>query len=541
MEIKSEFENRMKAILGDEYEAFEEAISGERVKALRLNPLKLKKNDTGSWNLDETLENSKDDIRMLLSAHRGDEIAWEPFGMIYGEETPGKHPYHEAGVYYIQEPSAMAPVSFLDTKPGEKILDLCAAPGGKSTQIAARLNGEGILVTNEIDRKRAMILSLNIERMGITNALVTNMSPDKLSQIFEGYFDKIIVDAPCSGEGMFRKNDEAWNQWSPENVRICAKRQKDILDNAVMMLAPGGRLVYSTCTFAPEEDEESVLYLLRKNMLPVKTVAISGMKSADAENMGKLIRLCGQDAEDGNNYVYCGDPSLYESITEEERKAISECSIRLWPHYVTGEGHFLAVFEKPGDITLNKGLHPINGSLDRISDENLKIFMDFAGDTLNDIKIIEGQNNDNDSSKKEGKNSRRRNSKKPAEIQIGDRIAGRPFMFGDQLYLAPAGMPGIDGLSVVRPGLHLGTIKKGRFEPSHSLALVLSPEDVKQSYDISSDSGEVMQYIGGQSLRGQSLENGWVLITTDGFSLGWAKYAAGVLKNHYPKGLRIYL
>lgn len=196
--------------------------------------------------------------RMVFSLER---VPWAEHGYYYtAQDTPGKHPYHEAGVYYIQEPSAMAPAAYLTRQmadgAGERILDLCAAPGGKSTQIAAAMAGRGILISNEIHPARAKILSENIERMGIANAVVTNETPQRLAEHFSEYFTRIMVDAPCSGEGMFRKNEEACEQWSTQNVELCADRQDEILDCAASMLAGGGRLVYSTCTFAPAEDEE---------------------------------------------------------------------------------------------------------------------------------------------------------------------------------------------------------------------------------------------------------------------------------------------
>lgn len=178
-------------------------------------------------------------------------VPWEENGFYYTQDGPGRHPYHEAGVYYIQEPSAMAPAVFLGVQPGERVLDLCAAPGGKTTQIAGKMQGRGLLVSNEINPQRAKILSENVERLGIRNALVLNETPERLAQVFPGCFDRILVDAPCSGEGMFRKNENAGEEWSLENVEQCARRQDGILDCAVTMLRPGGRLVYSTCTFAP--------------------------------------------------------------------------------------------------------------------------------------------------------------------------------------------------------------------------------------------------------------------------------------------------
>ncbi len=437
MILNNLFDKRMKAILGDEYDEFEKALSRDKVSALRTNTLKYTEDN---------------ELHFTFSDKN---VPWESNALIYTDGAPGKHPFHEAGVYYIQEPSAMAPVHYLDPKPGEKILDLCAAPGGKTTQIASRMKDEGIIVTNEIDKKRAQILSLNVERCGIKNALVTNADPAQLSEIFEGYFDRILVDAPCSGEGMFRKSDEAVNNWSIDNVMLCADRQKNILDEAVKMLAPGGRLVYSTCTFAPEEDEEAALYLLQKGLIPVKTEPFPGMIHG---NTGYLKRV--EETYDNNERfknVVCDD---------DKSQKVEECSIRLFPHLIDGEGHFLCAFEKEGDIELNKGLYGTNGRIKAVSQNELKIFAEFARDVFADDK-----NNIEVSSDK---------SEKGIVTFLGDKLKGTLFMFGDHLYLAPVGMPGLGGLKVMRPGLHLGTIKKDRFEPSHALALFLKKEDVKR-------------------------------------------------------------
>ena len=461
------FKEKMKSLLSEkEYEDFVSSFEEDdtRHHALRINPLKVK----------EPLEICKE------------PVPWEENGFYYSDEiAPGKHPYHEAGLYYIQEPSAMAPVHFLDPKPGDRILDLCAAPGGKSTQIACRMNSEGILVTNEINRDRAKILSLNIERMGIRNALVLNEDSAHLSEIFEGYFDKILVDAPCSGEGMFRKNEEAFSEWSPENVRMCAERQKEILDNASKMLIPGGRMVYSTCTFSPEENEMNVSAFLERN---------PDFHVEHAELVGGM--------ENGRCEFVPGacNPEVSGSV-------------RLWPHKVRGEGHFLCVFKRDGEMGQDRSGYIPGGRNVRAKAEMIKAFNSFAEECFD------------------------KSFKLPEGIIIS---------FGDQLYLTPDRMPGINGLKVIRPGLHLGTVKKDRFEPSHALALTIKPEDVKLSADIPSDSNDIKQYLNGQTLRlsessfaGKEKAKGWCLVTCDGYSIGWAKLASGMLKNHYPKGLRI--
>ena len=238
-------------MLGDEYPAFARCFEEEPVrdKGLRVNLLKASP--------EEFLQKNYIPLKPL---------PWAKEGFICPEEArPGKHPCHEAGVYYLQEPSAMVPAALLGAEPGERILDLFAAPGGKTTQTASAMKNRGLLVSNEIHPERAKILSQNVERMGIRNAVVTNTDAHALADRLPGYFDRILVDAPCSGEGMFRKEPLAIPEWSMENVKMCAARQKEILDCAAVMLREGGILVYSTCTFSPEEDEGTVGEFLHRH------------------------------------------------------------------------------------------------------------------------------------------------------------------------------------------------------------------------------------------------------------------------------------
>ena len=230
--LPTAFLQRMQRMLGPEYPAFLRSYDRPRSVGLRFNPLK-----------------GADLPRLSFGLT---PVPWAPHGYFYDPATrPGLHPYHEAGVYHLQEPSAMAPAVLLDAQPGELVLDLCAAPGGKSTQIAAALQGQGLLVCNEINPGRAKILARNIERMGITNALVLQETPQRIAAAFPHCFDRVLVDAPCSGEGMFRKEAAASADWSEATVAHCAARQQEILDAAAVLLKAGGRLVYSTCTFAP--------------------------------------------------------------------------------------------------------------------------------------------------------------------------------------------------------------------------------------------------------------------------------------------------
>ncbi|MBP5198021.1 MAG: RsmB/NOP family class I SAM-dependent RNA methyltransferase [Lachnospiraceae bacterium] len=460
-----EFENRMKGMLGDEYEAFSETFQGGKYQALRLNSLK--KNKDGKTAAEV----------LRTSAFCGDEVSWAQNGYYYDTDvTPGKHPYHEAGLYYIQEPSAMAPVGLLDVRPEEFVLDLCAAPGGKSTQIAALLKGKGLLISNEINPQRAKILSENMERMGIRNAYVTNESPDKLSKVFPSYFHKILVDAPCSGEGMFRKNEEAVTEWSLENVELCASRQDMILDEAAKMLLPGGRIVYSTCTFAPAENEGSISRFLNRHP-EFRIVPIDG-KALGIEGE------CGGVPE----YVEGAAPGI-------------EGTLRLWPHKIKGEGHFAAVLQKEGETPDGYIPCAANGFLTGVREKDIASYREFEKEFLN------------------------------------VKLEGVFVKFGENIYLAPENAPDIKGLKVLRCGLQLGSEKKNRFEPSHALALSLSPFEAKYFCDLKSDDGSAGSFQNGLTFNHDG-EKGWYLIGVDGFSTGWGKLAGGIMKNHYPKGLR---
>ena len=249
LRLPEDFVFRMRDLLKEEYRAFIDSYEDDRVQGLRVNSLKI----------------GVDKFKRI-SPFSIESVPWSENGFYYSsDERPGRHPYHEAGLYYIQEPSAMAVGELVDPKPGEKVLDLCASPGGKTTHMASKMEQRGLLVSNEINATRARVLAQNVKRMGIRNAVVTNEPPDRLVSKFEGFFDRILVDAPCSGEGMFRKDPQACDEWSLQRVEMCAQRQLDILGHAQKMLKSGGRLVYSTCTFSPEEDEGTVNEFLKAN------------------------------------------------------------------------------------------------------------------------------------------------------------------------------------------------------------------------------------------------------------------------------------
>ncbi len=427
--LPEQFLERIQGQLKGEYPAFLESLERPRAVALRWNPLK----------------GDRPDLPFV-----GEQVPWEPMGYYYDPAArPGLHPYHESGVYYLQEASAMSAVALLDPQPGEKICDLCAAPGGKSTQIAGRLMGEGLLVCNEIHPTRAKILSRNIERMGVANALVLNENPQRLAEKYPGFFDRVLVDAPCSGEGMFRKEEAAVTDWSQETVEMCARRQREILRSAAILLKPGGRLVYSTCTFAPEENEETVAAFLAEH------------------------------------------PAFRrENVDAPWFTPVDTGAFRLWPHKLLGEGHFVAVLRKESgeerDITLQSG-----GKLPREWEE-------FAKD-------------------------------------LGIALpAGKAVAFGQSLYWAPAELPDLRGVRVLRPGLELGEGKKNRFEPAHALALWL--RTASRTEALPADGGAIRAYLRGEVV--ESTQRGWTLVQTGGYSIGWGKGDGKVLKNHYPKGLR---
>ena len=474
--VPEQFLKRMGDMLGQEYPAFLENFGREQYRALRVN--------TRKTSVEEFLAGNSFALR---------PVPWTENGFYYEEsDQPGKHPLHEAGAYYIQEPSAMAPVTFLQARPGERVLDLCAAPGGKTTQIADQMQGQGILVSNEIHPGRAAILSENVERMGVRGCIVTSESPEKLAQVFPAYFDKILVDAPCSGEGMFRKSQEACKEWSPENVALCARRQDQVLEQAAVMLRPGGRMVYSTCTFAPEENEGSISRFLESH-----------------PEFHVVAMPCPEGFEQGRT-------RWYEGAGEEISR-----TIRLMPHKLQGEGHFLAVLEKSGE---GPGGRCRNGLEKSISAKEYEAFQVFAGAVLQ------------------------------PQASGTEFFQGTFLRFGEQLYLGPVDMPALKGLKVLRPGLHLGSLKKGRFEPSHGLALAAVPGMVKQYLSLDPEGTPVRRFLSGQTLVLEDEENlqvldgkngqpvkepkGWCLICAGSLSIGWGKITGSIVKNHYPKGLR---
>ena len=427
--LPQKFLEDMKEILKDEYEDFIKSYEEPKTTGLRVNTLKISKEELLNLNLFNLTQ-----------------IPWANEGFYYDEtiDRPGKNPLHEAGAYYLQEPSAMSVVPKVDVQEGDKVHDMCAAPGGKSTYILSKLNDTGLLVSNEINPIRIKALGENLERFGAKNCIITNTDSNNLRKVFTGYFDKVVIDAPCSGQGMFRKDEVAIKDWSYAKVLECQSIQREIIRDGYEMLKNGGILVYSTCTFAKEENETII----------------------------------------------------NEFIEEFENAKLIEMD-RVWPHKVKGEGHFVAKIQKLEDEDCTtKELKT------KRLDKEVKDYKDFEEKFLN--------------------------------INMGTKFDLR----GENLYLIPEESPDTKKLKVLRYGLHLGVLKKNRFEPSHALSHYLKLKDVKNVEEFKVNDSEVLDYLRGNTINtGKS--RGWVLVAVEGVPLGWGKESNGVLKNHYPKGLRI--
>lgn len=454
------FLSRMRALLADDYPAFVRSNSLPSKIGLRVNTLKLSASEFQAHS------------PFTLSS-----IPWCPSGFILPPDTqPGKHPYHAAGLYYLQEPSAMAVAEILAPNPGERVLDLSAAPGGKTTHLAALMQNQGLLVANEIHSLRAWDLAENLERCGIRIAAITNETPQRLALHFNSFFDRVLVDAPCSGEGMFRKSQAARSQWTPEYVRNCALRQQEILHTASQLLRPGGTLVYSTCTFAPQENEAVIGRFLQShpdfilNPVPESPGFSSGMSAWVPH--------------------YAHYPL--------------EHTVRIWPHQTCGDGHFIACMQRLNDsadnVLSDSPPHPAEHS--PLPPQLALQFHTFLIEALTSVDFDAGL-----------------------------------FLSGSYLYHLPPGQPCLPNLKYIHPGWWLGVFKKDRFEPSHTLALGLTASQAQRTCALTAGDPALLAFLHGESLPSTG-ENGWTLVTVDGFPIGWGKRVRSTLKNAYPHGLR---
>lgn len=471
--LPADYLRSMTDLLGtEEAEQFIKSYDQPRAYGLRLNTLKT----TPSSSV----------VEMMKAQFHLREVPWCENGFYYEESSrPGKHPYHAAGLYYIQEPSAMSAVELLAPEPGETILDLAGAPGGKTTQIAAKMKGKGLLIANEIHPQRAKILAENVERWGIGNTVVTQSAPEGLSSRFPLTFDRIMLDAPCSGEGMFRKDPEAVKEWSERSVEACAARQWDIIHDAIKMLKPGGRLAYSTCTFNRHENEETIARLLE-------------------------------------TYPFM------QLITEK----------RIWPHKQEGEGHYVALLQRGGTAEDRFGTPEADGESK-------------AGWPDEDRGPKGGRKGKAGRASAAAKETQAAwetfcswaDEDLPGYIQA----EGSPELFGEALYWLPrsSGLPlqmsQLRGLKLPRAGLHLGELRKGRFQPSHALAMASSAGQAARTWDLEPSSPEAAAYLRGETLPVPDSLKGWTLVTVSGYPLGFGKASGGQLKNHLPKGLRVHL
>lgn len=467
MQLPQEFCEEMKRILGSEYEDYLLSMKDRRKYGLRVNTLKI----------------SVEEFERICPFEI-EKIPYVDNGFYYAEELqPSRHPYYFAGLYYLQDPSAMTPASRLPVQPGDTVLDLCAAPGGKATELAARLAGTGFLAANDISSKRAKALLKNIELFGVENSCVLTEYPARLSERFTGFFDKILIDAPCSGEGMFRKDPSMIRAWEQNGPAFYSALQRDILSQALPMLKPGGMLLYSTCTFSTLENEESVEYLL------------------SLDDRLELVDMEGYSGFAG------GRPELVGSSNRELQKCV-----RIFPHRLDGEGHFLALFrleEKP-----EAGIgRPVSGCgiQSGLRGEEKQLFEQFAENLNRSFSY--------------------------------DRIESRNGM----IYYMPENMPSLRGMRFLRSGLFLGEVKKKRFEPSQSLAMALREQDYKNTIWLSAGDERVYRYLKGETLslgeedvrRSGDGGGGFYLVCVDGYPLGWGKLSGGTLKNKYHAGWRL--
>lgn len=446
------FQQRMTCLLQEESHDFFTALEQAPVTGLRVNTNKL----------------SIQDFQGLLGLDL-EPVPWCPAGFVLQDQLSGKHPLHAAGLFYFQEPSAMAVAEALQPKAGERVIDLAAAPGGKSTHLVSLTQNKSVVIANEVTRNRVKALSENLERWGSHHAVITQQALDKL-QAWQHSFDRVLLDAPCSGEGMFRKSREALTMWSENTILGCARRQKALLKDAAQLVKAGGFLVYSTCTFAPEENEQVVAEFLGGNRdFILQEIKLEGLSPARSD---------------------------WLEVLQDVSKAR-----RIWPHQAQGEGHFIALLQKISGKT--NTLKP--ASFQPVNQQVQQLWHNFCQHTF------------------------------------GQNILEQPLtLFGDRLYAVDEDMPSLQSIQVLKAGLWLGTILKNRFEPSHSLALALDKTQLNpaMTLDFSAHDPQLLAYMRGHPLERDG-EKGWVIISVEGYPLGWGKRSGRVVNNAYPRGLRL--
>ncbi|GAB4396065.1 MAG: 16S rRNA (cytosine(1407)-C(5))-methyltransferase RsmF [Anaerolineales bacterium] len=446
----------MQPLLGADFAAFQAALQQPALAGLRTNTLKL----------------TPAQLQSLVSWSLA-PLPWSASGFLLPQNAnppPGKYPYHAAGLYYLQEPAAIAAAELLNPQPGERVLDLAAAPGGKTTHLAALMQNRGVLIANEIHPQRAWVLAENLERMGVTNAAILHETPLRLAEHFGGWFDKVLLDAPCSGEGMFRKSEIARREWSLQAVQACAVRQRDILRHAAQLVRPGGLLLYVTCTFNPHENEAVIAEFLAEN----PHYEMMQVQRHEGFSFG-MPEWIGADV-----------PTLRDAV-------------RLFPHRAPAEGHFLALVRRVDSGTprrLRDYRVPQAPALARA--DLHRAWQDLFAAALPNLPLV---------------------------------------LEGSYWYALPQNLPDLRGLKVLHPGAWLGVAKKNRVEPAHALALQANLPAVVNTANFAPDDPALLAYLRGENVPASG-ENGWTLVAVDGFGLGWGKRVNGVLKSHYPRGLR---
>lgn len=461
---------RIKEQLKDEYDDFVKTYDENPRRGIRINTLKISADDA-----------------VKRAPFNMEPVPWVKNGFfISGDDDPAGHPFYRAGLYYIQEPSAMTPADRLPIDKGDRVLDLCAAPGGKATALAAKLEGTGMLLANDASASRCRALLHNLELSGTSNIIVTNEIPQNLEKLFPQFFDKIMVDAPCSGEGMFRKEPEVADSWSEERVEFFSKQQKGILKSAAAMLKPGGLMMFSTCTFSPDEDEKSVEYLLKE----------------------------------------CGDMELidieeYDGFSHDGGKSVSvdkiEKTVRIWPHKMCGEGHFLALFRKNADLDLELSAPVSDKRRDKKKGKKKKD----RGNTLN------------------------ASFSKEEKTIFGEFLNGLSERFkaysyenkNGKVYMIPFDASDIPKMRFLRCGMYMGELRKNRFEPSQALALNLKSGEFASEISFDPDDRRLWDYFEGMQIQltGEETEkpNGIILVKTEDFPVGFGKKTGEVIKSRY--------
>lgn len=456
MRLPDTYLDTMKDMLKDEFDDYLKSFDEKRLYGLRVNTMKI--------SVEEFLK---------ISPFQLTPVPWIDNGFYYREEDkPAKHPYYFAGLYYIQEPSAMTPAHVLPIEEGDVVFDMCAAPGGKSTELGAKLNQSGLLVTNDISNSRAKALLKNVEVFGIPNLCVLSEDPKKIAERFTSCFDKVLIDAPCSGEGMFRKDNKLIKSWEKTGPAFYSEIQQSIILIGADMLKPGGKMLFSTCTFSKLEDEESIRHLLRER---------------------PEMHLIDIPEYEGFSHGFVESP--------EDEAFHMEKTVRIFPHHMQGEGHFVALLEK--DVDAEEIYH----SKRKVSNEKLpEELLEFLKETTYEID------------------------------------AKDVFIRDQKVYVVSKDMYEEKGLRIMRNGLLLGELKKNRFEPSQAFAMVLKMNQYHAALNMPVTDERVIKYLKGETLDiddyADSVSDGWVLVCVDGYSLGWGKKSKGTLKNKYLAGWR---